>query len=169
MSESDQQERQQIDARCQQLIAQGICPTCQDFQNGDVFRQQEQRMYYQDAVVTVLLEQFPRGIGHTIILTNNHYADLTELPLHLGPQVMRITQLLAQTIKQVVGAEKVYLVTMCSGVINHFHMQLIPRLPGEMIGGRVFSTPRSVLHNYEPLRTQLTATFAHLQAETNSE
>ena len=40
---------------------------------------------------------------------------------------------------------------MCSGPLSHLHFQLIPRLPGEQIGGGVFSTERMVLESPGPL------------------
>ena len=40
---------------------------------------------------------------------------------------------------------------MCSGKVSHLHFQLLPRLPGEQIGGGVFSSTRQYLASAEPL------------------
>ena len=71
------------------------------------------------------------------------------MPIELGCHIMRVTQALVHALKQVVGANKVYMHTMCSGELSHLHFQLIPRRPGELIGGRVFAAERSVLTNYQ--------------------
>jgi histidine triad (HIT) family protein len=68
---------------------------------------------------------------------------------------MRVTQALVNALKTVVAAEKVYMVTMCSGTLSHLHFQLIPRRTSEMIGGRVFASERGVLTNYHAIRDAL--------------
>jgi histidine triad (HIT) family protein len=68
---------------------------------------------------------------------------------------MRVTHALVNALKTVVAAEKVYMVTMCSGSLSHLHFQLIPRRAGEMIGGRVFAAERGVLGNYHAIRDAL--------------
>lgn len=155
MSEQDRARRRAIDQRCTAFIQQGICPTCQQFNTGDVFPGQANRTYYEDDNVTCLLEIYPRGIGHTIIISKAHYTDLADMPVALGCHIMRITHALVNALKHVVAAEKVYMVTMCSGALSHLHFQLIPRRTGEMIGGRVFAAERGVLTNYQETRDAL--------------
>ena len=41
-------------------------------------------------------------------------------------------------IKNGIGAEKVYLNTMCDGEITHLHVRLFPRYPGDFIGSSRF-------------------------------
>ena len=45
-------------------------------------------------------------------------------------------------LKEVYGAESVYLCTMCDGPMNHFHVQLIPRYSFEKRGSKNFVKPR---------------------------
>ncbi len=154
-SANAQAQRDAINLTCAELTHRGICPTCQHFETGDVFPSQEERIYYQDANIVCLLEMYPRGIGHTIIVSKEHYADIADMPVELGCHIARVTHALTNALKKVVGAEKVYLVTMCSGDLSHLHFQLIPRCKGDMIGGRVFATERGVLTNYENLLAAL--------------
>jgi len=143
MNDTDETRRQAVGQRCTALITQGECPTCRQFAHGDVFP--DQATFYEDADVTCLLEAFPRGSGHTVILARTHYADIAAMPVTLGCHIMRVAHAVTNALKHLMGAEKVYMVTMCSGKLSHLHFQLIPRLPGEMIGGRVFASPRGVL------------------------
>ena len=88
MTERGKAERSAIDRRCAALIQQGICPSCRDFETGDVFRDSNDRAYSQDDQLTCMLEAYPRGTGHTIILSNTHYADISEMPIALGCHLM---------------------------------------------------------------------------------
>ena len=65
--------------------------------------------------------------------------------------LMRVMLLLTRALKKATGCEKVYQVTMCSGALSHLHFQLLPRQPGERIGGGVFSAPRMALGDARPL------------------
>ncbi len=67
---------------------------------------------------------------------------------------MRCTEV-ANAIKHGLGAEKVYLVTMCDGEPNHLHIQLIPRYPGEPIGSRRLAGPRTPIQDAEATITAL--------------
>ena len=108
-----------------------------------------------DDLVTCHLETYPRGVGHTIILSRAHYAEIADMPVELGCHIVRVTHALVKALKHVVGADKVYMRTMCSGALSHLHFQLIPRRPGELIGGRVLASERGVLTNYEDMLVAL--------------
>jgi histidine triad (HIT) family protein len=149
MTEQDRAKRRAIEQRCATLIAQGICPSCHQFATGDVFPGQQEQTYYQDALLSCHLETYPRGVGHTILVTRTHYADIAEMPVDLGCHIMRVTHAVVNALKQVVGATKVYMHTMCSGELSHLHFQFIPRRPGELIGSRVFAAERGVLTHYQ--------------------
>jgi histidine triad (HIT) family protein len=155
MTEQDRANRRAIDQRCAALIAQSICPSCQQFATGDVFPGQPEQIYYQDELIAGHLESYPRGIGHTILVARTHYADIAEMSVELGCHIMRLTHVLVNALKTIVAAEKVYLVTMCSGPLSHLHFQFIPRRPSDLMGGRVFASERGVLTNYQAIRDAL--------------
>lgn len=155
MTDQARAQRRDIGQRCAALIEQGICPSCQQFLTGEVFSYQSARAYYEDELVSLHLEAYPRGTGHTIIVAKPHFADIADMLLEFGYHMMRITHAAVNVLKEVVEAEKVYMVTMCSGAMSHLHFQLIPRLKGEMIGGHVFASARGVLTNYEATRMAL--------------
>lgn len=157
MTEQDRRARAAIEQRYADLVNQNICPSCHQLATGSVFPNQQDQVVYHDDRLSCLLESYPRGLGHTIIVAREHYADTAEMPLELGYHMLRVSQALMHALKAVVGAEKVYLVTMCSGRLSHVHWQLIPRMPGEMSGGKVFASPRGVLTNYAGLRDALRA------------
>lgn len=55
-----------------------------------------------------------------------------------------------QIIKNTFQCERVYLCTMCDGLNNHYHIQLIPRYEFEKRGSSNFVKPRkNYIYNYE--------------------
>ena len=123
----------------------GECPTC----HGGVYPPATDRILYEDDDVLCLLETYPRNPGHTIVMVKAHYDDISELPPDVAVRVFPIIHRTVHALKTHLGAEKVYLCTMCDGKRNHLHFQLIPRLPGDEIrGSRLFVKQRQLLTGY---------------------
>src|SRR5437773_6485761 len=122
------------------LQANGICYACHDLETGELFRDQE--VVFEDSHFRVALDLNPRMRGHTIILYKPHREDLSELTGEEAGRVFAFCVLVTRAIKEGLGAEKVYVNTMCDGGINHFHLQLFPRYPGDPIGSQRFIAPR---------------------------
>jgi histidine triad (HIT) family protein len=161
-------ERQTITQRADKLKAQGICPTCRDMQHGDVYPAAADRVFYEDDIVRCMLEAWPRNPGHTIVLVKPHFEDLSEMSSGLGAKVLPIIQVVTASLKEVLGAEKVYLCTMCDGRRNHLHFQLIPRMPGDTItGSKLFVKDRSYLDDYVDVVQQLKCVCGRLRRATD--
>jgi diadenosine tetraphosphate (Ap4A) HIT family hydrolase len=67
-----------------------------------------------------------------------HRADLSELSDAEAGHVFAVCVRVVQALKAALGAEKVYLNSMCDGDMNHLHLQLLPRYAGERIGSTRF-------------------------------
>lgn len=125
------------------LTDSGICPTCFNKQNNDcLYGDNTSKILYEDEDLECYLVGNPRTNGHAIVAPKAHYKDLMECPPDLYTKVMLKAQILAITIKKVYSSESVYLVTMCDGPMNHFHVQLIPRYANELRGSKNFVKPR---------------------------
>ncbi len=155
MTTEEREARAALSARIEVLKAEGQCPTCYDQKHGDLYQDDPDRIIYEDDEVTCLLEHYPRNPGHTIIVTKQHYEDISEMPLELGTHILRVTQAIVAALKQELGAEKVYLCTMCDGTRNHLHFQLIPRDRNSPQGSKVFVKERGILSDYLPTAEQL--------------
>lgn len=135
------------------LRAEGICPTCHDLDHGDVFV--DQIIVFEDDRMRIVLDQFPRAYGQTIVIWKAHHEDFTTLaPEETAALFIRCTEA-ANAIKRGLGAEKVYLVTMCDGAPNHLHIQLLPRYADEPTGSKRFVGTRSPLKDGESIATRL--------------
>jgi diadenosine tetraphosphate (Ap4A) HIT family hydrolase len=139
------QERQQLLQRIEELKQQGICYSCYDLETGQVFG--NQHIVYEDNLFKVVLELYPRMKGHTIVIYKPHREDISELSEDEACRVFQICVKVVKAIKKALGAEKVYLNTMCDGKINHLHFQLFPRYTGDPIGSERFVSERRPLTN----------------------
>lgn len=133
------------------LIEQGICHTCHSIAGGEATSNPDGALLFESERCFAVLEQYPRGLGHTILIAKPHVPDVAGLSDEFGSELMTVMLRLTRALKAVTRCDKVYQVTMCSGPLSHLHFQLIPRLPGEPIGGGVFSSKRRYLASAEPL------------------
>jgi diadenosine tetraphosphate (Ap4A) HIT family hydrolase len=82
-------------------------------------------------------------LGETVVQYKPHRDDMSVLHDEEAGRVMQMCVKMMNAIKLGLGAEKVYMITMCDGPINHLHFTLVPRYPGEHWGFRNFWTSAS--------------------------
>jgi diadenosine tetraphosphate (Ap4A) HIT family hydrolase len=138
-----QSERDELMQKINALRQQGICYSCHHAATGEVFP--NEAIVYEDAAFSVKLDPYPRTPGHTIVVYKPHREDISELNDAEAAALFQLCVRLVRALKQALGAEKVYLNTMCDGGINHLHVQLFPRYAGDPIGSTRFVAPRSPL------------------------
>lgn len=125
------------------LTDKGICPTCYDKENNHIlYGDNSDKMLFENDLFECFLVGNPRADGHTIISSKKHYKDMMEIPDDLCKEVFLFAKKMMNIIKNVYGAESVYLCTMCDGPMNHFHLQLIPRYSNELRGSKNFVKER---------------------------
>ncbi|MDD4036721.1 MAG: HIT family protein [Bacilli bacterium] len=99
-------------------------------------------MLYEDDVLYCFFEENPRSIGHTIILLKERFNDMSFISDDVCAKVYVFAKRMMDILKETLEAERIYLCTMCDGEVNHFHLQLLPRYPGEVIGSTNFVRER---------------------------
>ncbi|MGD2174138.1 MAG: HIT family protein [Candidatus Brocadiaceae bacterium] len=163
-SDEDRARREATTRRVLALAQEGICPTCRNLATGEVYPTHEPRTFYEDDRLWCFLEAHPRNPGHTIVLLKRHYEDISELSAEAGAAVTKTILAAVGALKRVLGAEKVYLCTMCDGRRNHLHFQLIPRLPGDEVqGSRLFVKERALLGECRDVVERLRAEMSELE------
>ncbi len=126
-----------------ELTDSGICPTCFDRKyDGIVYGSKKDKLLYEDDDLECFLEGRPRSLGHTVIITKTHYKDMMDIPDDLCIKVFVFAKKMMNILKDVYQSESVYLCTMCDGLMNHFHIQLIPRYSYEERGSKNFVKTR---------------------------
>ena len=131
-----------------ELTDLGICPTCFNRENGGaLYGDNSDKMLYEDE--DILLLNKPAGvltqkakpedlslnewlIGHLLATDADH----------INEKIIRFAKRFMKILCEVYGCERVYLCTMCDGLNNHYHIQLIPRYPDEKRGSQNFVKPR---------------------------
>ncbi len=125
------------------LTDMGVCPTCYSrAHNNCFFPNAAETLLFENELFECSLVDVPRAPGHAVIVSREHYKDMMELPQELNVEIYRFAQKAMRAIREVYGAESVYLCTMCDGPMNHFHAQLIPRYSYEKRGSKNFVKAR---------------------------
>lgn len=126
-----------------ELVDLGICPTCFNREhNNALYGDDSNISIYKDADIECFFVTNPRADGHMCISTINHYHDMSEAPDYINEKIIRYAKAFMKILKQVYKCERVYLCTMCDGLNNHYHIQLIPRFAYEKRGSTNFVKPR---------------------------
>jgi len=136
------EEKELIKLTPEQLTDMGICPTCLDRKyNGAIFGDYTNRRIYSDKDIDCSFVFKPRAEGHMVIITQQHFQDMSEAPDYINEKIIRYARQFMKIIKEVYKCERVYLSTMCDGPVNHYHVQLLPRYSYERRGAKNFIKP----------------------------
>ena len=147
LSENEEKALNQRFEKIKELQEQGICFGCYNFKTGDIFPD-EGLIFYEDEKVRCQFEKYPRATGQTVIVSKEHYEDISEMPLELGTYILKTINEIIKLHKEIIGAEKVYMCTVCDGKRNHLHFSLFPRLKGESIGFQNFVKEDGIIMEY---------------------
>lgn len=147
LSKEDRQTLKERYAKIKKLQDDGICFGCYNFEHGNIFPD-DGLIIYEDNLIRCQFEKYPRVTGQTIIVSKEHYEDISEMPLELGTYILKMSKEIIKLHKEILGAEKVYMCTICDGKRNHLHFQLFPRLKGEDAGYIHFVKDEGVLLDY---------------------
>jgi len=91
LSENEKIELKQRFNRIKELQEQGICFGCYNFKTGEIFPD-EGLIFYEDDKVRCQFEKYPRATGQTVIVSKEHYEDVSEMPLELGTHILKISK-----------------------------------------------------------------------------
>ena len=83
-TDTDRRLRADLSRAWTQLEAKGVCPTCREIETGEATATEQGPLIFEDEHSCAVLERFPRGLGHTIVIAKRHIADIAELPDALG-------------------------------------------------------------------------------------
>ncbi len=88
------------------------------------------RKVYDDDYCYAVLELEQSVKGYTLVIPKKHYETILDSSIDDVEiiQFWRVVQKIGNAIKATLGAENVYVCSLCDG-IKHFHVHLIPRYP----------------------------------------
>ncbi|MBO5329553.1 MAG: HIT domain-containing protein [Anaerotignum sp.] len=92
---------------------------------------------YENDEFKVILDRFPSGEGHALILPKNHVANIFEIDPEQAGRLFALAAKLAKAMKEVLGFEHMNILqnngTVAGQTVFHFHLHLIPRWEGDGI------------------------------------
>lgn len=109
------------------------CPFCHLIQGGTTSSSNQNDIVYRDSEVTAFLasSNWPNNRGHVLVVPNQHYENVYDLPAHLGTPIQHAIQTIALAFKATYG---------CHGVstrqhnelqgnqdVWHYHVHVFPR------------------------------------------
>ncbi len=112
-----------------------ICPIClgnQGVENDDTLLRQ-QDLVSQNNLVTVWINSFwiPGNEGHVIIVPNDHYENLYELPDEVGSRVFEVSKMISLAMKQAYDCDGITLRQNNEPAGDqhafHYHLHAFPR------------------------------------------
>jgi histidine triad (HIT) family protein len=109
------------------------CPFCRLVRGGDTSVSSQEDVIYRDAEVTAFMAAgwWPNNRGHVLVVPNDHYENIYDLPPELGTPIQRVSRDVALAFKATYG---------CDGVstrqhnephgmqdVWHYHVHVFPR------------------------------------------
>ena len=92
---------------------------------------------YENDEFKVILDRFPSGEGHALILPKNNVANIFEIDPEQAGGLFALAAKLAKAMKEVLGFEHMNILqnngTVAGQTVFHFHLHLIPRWEGDGI------------------------------------
>jgi histidine triad (HIT) family protein len=88
---------------------------------------------YEDAQVAAFLSNRPVNVGHTLVVTKKHYANVYEVPEEEAAYLFKIAKRIAHAVKDATGVEGIRIVQNngkdAGQVVFHLHVHIIPMKP----------------------------------------
>ncbi|MCL1988625.1 MAG: HIT family protein [Firmicutes bacterium] len=88
---------------------------------------------YEDDLFYVMLDKFPRSLGHTLILTKSHSANIFELSPQESDGVFTLTKKIATFLRANLPAQDFNILQnngkAAGQEVAHFHIHIVPRYP----------------------------------------
>jgi len=92
---------------------------------------------YENDEFKVILDRFPSGKGHVLIMPKAHYADIFDIDPALAGRLFELAAKVARNMKDILGFENMNVLQnngeLSGQTVHHFHLHLIPRYAGDGI------------------------------------
>jgi histidine triad (HIT) family protein len=115
------------------------CPFCLLVQR--VEGDSVERIVYQDAAITAFISshKWTNNPGHVLIIPNEHYENIYDLPVHLGGRIHECARAIALALKAAYGCDGISTRQHNEPAGNqdvwHYHLHLFPRYAGDGLYG----------------------------------
>ena len=89
----------------------------------------ESKELYQDDFVIAIMDINPKSLGHTLIITKEHYTDYTEVPAEVLAHINRVAKRLGDALMEKLEATGMTMSVNYGSAqeVKHYHMHLLPQ------------------------------------------
>ena len=89
----------------------------------------ESKELYQDDFVIAIMDINPKTIGHTLIITKEHYTDYTEVTAEVLEHINRVAKRLGDALMEKLEATGMTMSVNYGSAqeVKHYHMHLLPQ------------------------------------------
>ena len=116
---------------------------------------------YEDADAIALMDIQPVNAGHVLVVSRRHFESFADVPAEVAKHLFELATMLVPAVKKVASADGVNVVVNSGRAAGqdepHFHVHVIPRLPGDG-----FDIPLPFAGSSMPDRTMLDAVAARI-------
>ncbi len=99
-----------------------------EFESATIFENHEFR---------VILDKFPSGKGHTLIMPKEHFNDIYDMDADTAGKLFALATEVARAIKNILHCDGMNIIqnngTIAGQTVMHFHLHLIPRFEGDAL------------------------------------
>jgi histidine triad (HIT) family protein len=92
---------------------------------------------YEDATTIAFMDVNPTNIGHTLVVTKEHWKNIYEIPEKTLSEVVIVVKKVSAAVKKAVSAEGITLLQLngrsAGQSVMHFHVHVIPRFKEDSI------------------------------------
>jgi len=109
---------------------------------------------YRDELATILLDYDPISKGHILIIPNQHYLDLDEMPQSVINHIFKLAKVYVGLLKKAYQP-KGYSIMQNGGAFNevgHFHLHVFPRFSKVEFGWTYAEDVESATTQYEVIK-----------------
>lgn len=90
---------------------------------------------YENSEFKVILDAFPSGAGHTLIMPKEHIENIFEMDVEMAGKLFAFATVVARAIKEILDCDGMNIIQnngeAAGQTIGHFHLHLIPRFKGD--------------------------------------
>jgi histidine triad (HIT) family protein len=92
---------------------------------------------YESEHVIAVLDLYPATKGHILVLPKDHIANIYDMPVDTGMEIMKAAILLSNAVKQRLHPDGLNLIqsngTAGGQTIDHFHLHIVPRYQNDSV------------------------------------
>ncbi len=118
---------------------------------------------YEDELFKVIMDRFPAGKGHVLIIPKEHHVDIFDMPYNIAQALYPLAQKMAICLKKTLKADGVNIVQnnglAATQAVFHFHLHVIPRYDGDKVRINKPTTFETTLEEIEMVANQIRQEF----------